>query len=261
MLESQSSPPRDGHRDGRGPGGWAVVAGAAGGMGREVALRLAEDGYSVVVCGGDGAGVEETRSLIEWSGGRAVCVAADLGRPVVVRGVIGEVAGLLGGAPVGVLVNNAGEVDYGSAEDVFDVVFNLNVRVPLLLTGAFAPLMAARGAGAIVNVGARVGASDNGQVQAARAALVQLTRLWSVEYGPQGVRVNFVDPGDLLPRRRHREDRCPDGAPVGAGDPGEVAEVIRFLASPRAAYVQGAVLTMNGAETALVAGRWPSAPA
>ncbi|MEV6558466.1 SDR family NAD(P)-dependent oxidoreductase [Nocardia sp. NPDC051756] len=248
--------------DGRGPGGWAVVAGASGGVGRAVALRLAEDGYSVVVCGGDGAGVEETRSLIEWSGGRAMGLAADLGDPVVVRGVIGEVAGLLGRAPVGVLVNNAGEVDYGSAEDAFDVVFNLNVRVPLLLTGAFAPLMATRGAGAIVNVGARVGTPDKGQVQAAQAALVRLTRLWSVEYGPRGVRVNFVDPGDLLrPRRERHRERHSGGVPIGAGDPGEVAEVIRFLVSPRAAYVQGAVLTMNGAEAAPAATRRPWTPA
>ncbi|KAA8879704.1 SDR family oxidoreductase [Nocardia colli] len=254
MLESQSSPPRDGDRDGRGPGGWAVVAGASGGVGRAVALRLADDGYSVVVCGADGAGVEETRSLIEWSGGRAMGLAADLGDPVVVRGAIGEVGGLLGRAPVRVLVNNAGEVDYESAEDVFDVVFNLNVRVPLLLTGAFAPLMAARGAGAIVNVCARVGTSDDGQVQAAQAALVRLTRLWSVEYGPQGVRVNFVDPGDLLrPRRGGKEERHSGGA----DDPGEVAEVIRFLVSPQAAYVQGAVLTMHGAEAALIASRRP----
>ncbi|MGW4848094.1 SDR family NAD(P)-dependent oxidoreductase [Nocardia brasiliensis] len=226
----------------RGP--WAVVVGASGGVGREVALRLSEDGYSVLVCGGDSAGLEETRKLIEWSGGRASELPVDLDDPAAVRRLIGEAAGLLAGAPVEVLVNNAGEVDYGSADDVFALVFELNVRVPLLLAGAFAPLMAARGAGAIVNVGgfgSRPGVSDHGQAQAARAALVTLTRSWSAEYGPRGVRVNFVDPGD-----RGRPQLYSAGAPQGDDCSAAVAEAFRFLASPRAARVQGALVSMIG---------------
>ncbi|ASF06974.1 putative oxidoreductase [Nocardia brasiliensis NBRC 14402] len=232
--------------DGRRRGEWAVIAGSSGGIGREAAVRLAEDGYSILACGGDGTGVTETCELIEWAGGRAVDLVADLRDPAAAPRLIGEMARLLSGVPVQVLVNNAGEVDYGSTEDVFDTVFNLNVRMPLLLAGALAPSMAARGAGAIVNVGgfgARAGKPDNGWARAARAALVELTRSWSAEYGPSGVRVNFVDPGDLFaPPGELR----PGEVSQGDSGPAEVAEAIRFLASRRAAHVHGALLTMNG---------------
>ncbi len=232
--------------DVRSRGEWAVVAGSSGGIGREAALRLAADGYSVLACGGDGTGVAETCKLIEWSGGRAVDLVADLEDPAAAPRLIGELPRLLSGVPVRVLVNNAGEADYGSTEDVFDTVFNLNVRVPLLLAGALAPLMAARGVGAIVNVGGfgvRTGTPDNGGARAARAALVELTRWWSAEYGPSGVRVNFVDPGDLLaPPRELR----PGEVPQDSNGPAEVAEAIRFLVSRRAAHVHGALLTMTG---------------
>ncbi|MFE9577073.1 SDR family NAD(P)-dependent oxidoreductase [Nocardia sp. NPDC006044] len=237
--------------DGRGRGAWAVVAGATGGVGRETALRLAEDGYSIVVCGRDGAGAEETRKLIEWTGGRAVDLVVDLGDIAAVRRLITETAGVVAGAPVEVLVNNAGEADYGSTGDLFDLVFNRNVKAPLVLTGAFAPLMVERGRGAIVNVGGFGAlAGDGGQVQAAKAALIMLTKVWAAEYGPDGVRVNFVDLGHastaVRARRAELDPGCPHSVPPGGGGPVGIAEAIRFLVSPRAAGIQAALLAMTG---------------
>lgn len=247
-----------------GRGSWAVVAGSTGGVGRETALRLAEDGYSIVVCGRDGAGAEETRKLIEWAGGRAVDLVADLGDSAAVRGLIAETVEVVAGAPIDALVNNAGEADYGSAEDVFDTVFNRNVKAPLLFTGAFAPLMVERGRGAIVNVGGFGALAGGGQVQAAKAALMMLTRLWAAEYGPKGVRVNFVDLGHAFTsaqeRRAELDPGYVHGVPAGGDGPAEVAETIRFLVSPRAAAVQGALLTMAGAASAAESHGFPSAP-
>ncbi|MEU7144748.1 SDR family oxidoreductase [Nocardia sp. NPDC046473] len=235
---------RDAVGRGRSRSSWAVVAGSAGRVGREIALRLAEDGYSVVVCGRDGAGVRETRQLIEWAGGRAAEVVADLGDCTAVHRLIDDITRLLAGSPVEVLVNNAGEADYGSVEDEFDMAFDLNVKTPFLLTEAFAPAMAARGRGAIVDVGGLDTAmrpGDRTAMRAATAALNALTRLWTAEYGPKGVRVNAVDP------------HC-------GNQPGAVAEAIRFLVSPRAASVQGAVLTM-GEQTGMVEShKYSSAP-
>ncbi|MFI6042545.1 SDR family NAD(P)-dependent oxidoreductase [Nocardia sp. NPDC051321] len=228
-----------------GCGSWAVVTGSTGGVGREVALRLAEDGYSIVVCGSDGA--KETRQLIEWAGGRAVDLAVDLGESAALRRFIAEIAGVVADAPVEVLVNNAGEADYGSTEDMFDTVFNRNVKAPLVLTAAFAPLMAERGRGAIVNVGGPgASAGDAGQLQAAKAALMMLTRLWAEEYGPKGVRVNSVDPR-YAPTRH-------------GGRRAEVAEAIRFLVSPRATAIQGAVVTISAEAGAFDSGDCLSAP-
>ncbi|MFC9434962.1 SDR family NAD(P)-dependent oxidoreductase [Nocardia sp. NPDC057030] len=242
-------------QDGRGRGTWAVVAGATGGAGRETALRLAEDGYSVVVCGRDGAGAEETRKLIEWAGGRAVDLVVDLGDATAVRRLVTETVAAVAGAPIEVLVNNAGEAACGSTEDVFDTMFNRNVKAPLVLTGAFAPLMVERGRGAIVNVGGFGAlAADGGQAQAAKAALIMLTRVWAREYGPKGVRVNFVDLGhavtSALKRRTEPDPGRRPGAAAGGDGPTGVAEAIRFLVSPRAAGMRGVLLAMTGAGVA-----------
>ncbi|RDI68212.1 SDR family NAD(P)-dependent oxidoreductase [Nocardia pseudobrasiliensis] len=212
---------------GRGRGSWAVVVGSAGGAGREIALRLAEDGYSVVVCGRDGASARETRQLIEWVGGRAVDVVADLADSAAVDRLVIEVFRLLVGEPLEVLVNVAGEADYGLPEDAFDTAFDLIVKTPFLLTGAFAPVMAERGRGAVVNVGGLDGMAGLGNaVRAAVAALDSLIRLWAAEYGPRGVRINSVDLD-------------------GGGESDAIAEAVRFLVSPHAAYVQGSVSTMS----------------
>ncbi|MFI6170710.1 SDR family NAD(P)-dependent oxidoreductase [Nocardia sp. NPDC051052] len=244
--------PREGRR--RGP--WAVVAGSAGGVGREIALRLAEDGYAVVVCGRDSAGVEETRKLIEWTGGLALDMVADLGDCAAVRRLATATVALLDGTPVEVLVNNAGEAEYGPSEDKFDAVFNPNVKAPLILTDAFAPLMAARGRGTIVNVAgldASAGVGDQGLMQAARAALIRLTKMWMAEYGPKGVRVNTVDlgrpPTPADARRQQPPPGYPGGAPASHGGPGAVAEAIRFLVATRAASIVTMTAAAGGAES------------
>ncbi|MFI7000542.1 SDR family NAD(P)-dependent oxidoreductase [Nocardia sp. NPDC050175] len=227
---------------GRRRGPWAVVAGSAGGAGREIAVRLAEDGYSVVVCGRDGADVRETRQLIEWAGGRAVEVVADLADSAAVHRLVTEIRRLLAGAPAEVLVTNAGAADFDSAADGLDMALDLYVKMPFLLTGAFAPAMAERGRGAIVNVfDGATGARDANAVRAAMAALMSLNGLWTAEYGPRGVRINSVQ----LP---------------GGGEPVATAEAVRFLVSPQAASVCGSILPLGaGAAAVDIHGR-PLAP-
>jgi NAD(P)-dependent dehydrogenase (short-subunit alcohol dehydrogenase family) len=144
---------------------------------------------------------------------------------------------------------------------MFDAAFNLNVKAPYILVGAFAPAMAERGRGAIVNVGSlstTMAASGTSAFQAAKGALSMLTKSWTAEYGPRGVRVNSVDPGHILtPANEQIRDMMGGylaGLPAGRGGrPEEVAEAIRFLVSPRASYIQGVVLTVDGGKTAVVA--------
>ncbi len=101
-------------------------------------------------------------------------------------------------------------------------------------------------------------ASGTSAFQAAKAALSMLTKSWTAEYGPRGVRVNSVDPGFILTRvNEHMRDMYGgylQSVPAGRGGTAdEVAEAIRFLVSPRASYIQGATLTVDGGKTAVVA--------
>nr|WP_255645683.1 SDR family oxidoreductase [Actinoplanes polyasparticus] len=244
---------------------WALVTGSSSGIGRATALKLAEDGYAIVVCGRDPARTAETRELIESAGGRATDLTADLSSPAAVRALIGKVRHVVGDAPLDVLVNNAGGGGFAATEDttveMFDAAFNLNVKAPYILTGAFAPAMAGRGRGAIVNVGSlssTMAAPGTSAFQAAKAALMMLTKSWTAEYGPRGVRVNSVEPGFILTRvNEHFRDMFTGylgSVPAGrGGDAEEVAEAIRFLVSPQASYIQGAVLTVDGGKTSVVA--------
>jgi NAD(P)-dependent dehydrogenase (short-subunit alcohol dehydrogenase family) len=241
-----------------------MVTGSTSGIGRETALLLAEDGYQILVCGRDRDRAAETRKMIVSAGGHAVDLVADLTDIAAVRRLIDETRQVLDGDPLDVLINNAGGGVFApteaTTENMFDDAFNLNVKAPYMLAGEFAPLMAERGRGAIVNVGSlgtRMAASGASAFQAAKAGLSMLTKSWTAEYGPRGVRVNSVDPGYILTRVnediRDMFGNYLASLPAGrGGTPQEVAEVIRFLVSPQASYVQGAVLTVDGGKNAVV---------
>jgi NAD(P)-dependent dehydrogenase (short-subunit alcohol dehydrogenase family) len=244
---------------------WAMVTGSTSGIGRETALLLAEDGYSIVVCGRNGKRAAEARQVIESAGGRAVDLVADFTDTAAVHALIAATREILDGGTLDVLVNNAGGGGFAATEDttvdVFDAVFALNVKAPYVLTGAFAPDMAERGRGAIVNIGSlstTMAVAGTSAFQAAKAALSMLTKSWVAEYGPRGVRVNSVVPGYILtPINEHMRDMYGGylaSVPAGrGGSPKEVAEAVRFLVSARASYIQGTVVTVDGGKNAVVA--------
>jgi NAD(P)-dependent dehydrogenase (short-subunit alcohol dehydrogenase family) len=233
----------------------ALVTGATSGLGRAIAFQLARDGADVTVHGRDEARGVQTVEEIQLQGGSAHFVAADLNDAPSVTRLAKEVG------DIDILVNNAGFAIYGPTEtfDIrsFDAMFAANVRAPFFLVSAFAPGMVARGTGSIINISSmagRLGLSGAAAYGATKAALASLTQAWAAEYSQRGVRVNAVAPGPIYTRPEKRELYDSLGAATAmkrAADPAEIAEVVAFLASPRASYMTGAIVAVDGGRTAI----------
>ncbi len=233
----------------------ALVTGATGGLGRAIAQQLARDGLDVIVHGRDASRGQQAVAAIQQAGGNATFVAADLSEAAGVQ----ELAAVAGG--VDVLVNNAGFSWFGPtadlAPDTFDALFASNVRAPYFLVAAFAPGMAARGSGSIINISSmagRIGLPAAAAYGATKGALESLTRAWAAEFSPHGVRVNAVAPGPVYTDGAAPERTAALGAttPMGrAASTDEITGLVAFLASPAASYITGAVLAADGGRAAI----------
>jgi NAD(P)-dependent dehydrogenase (short-subunit alcohol dehydrogenase family) len=233
----------------------ALVTGATSGLGRAIAFRLALDGADVTVHGRDATRGVQTVEEIELQGGTARFVEADLADAASVARLAREVG------DTDILVNNAGLAVWGPTETFemasFDAMFAANVRAAFVLVAGFAPGMVARGTGSIINISSmagRLGLAGGAAYGASKAALASLTQAWAAEYSPRGVRVNAVAPGPIYTRPEARDLFDAIGATTAmkrAADPAEIAEVVAFLASPRASYMTGAIVAVDGGRTAI----------
>jgi NAD(P)-dependent dehydrogenase (short-subunit alcohol dehydrogenase family) len=239
----------------------ALVTGGTSGIGRATAIALARLGAHVVVSGRDEVRGSQVVQEIRSTGGQADFLATDLRDEASARSLAARTRELVG--QVDVLVNNAGIYPFGptdqTTEQDFDAVFALNVKAPYFLVAEFAPEMAKRGQGAIINVTTMVaeyGAAGMALYGSSKAALVLLTKSWAAEYGPLGVRVNAVSPGptrtDGTSGMGDDLDRLAATAPAGRpGTAEEIAEAITFLATDRSSFVHGAVLPVDGGRIAV----------
>jgi NAD(P)-dependent dehydrogenase (short-subunit alcohol dehydrogenase family) len=232
----------------------ALVTGATSGIGRAVAAQLAAQGATVVVHGRDATRGAAVVAEIENAGGSARFVGADLSEPAEALRLAEEVG------DVDILVNNAGFAWFGPsaklAVNTLERLFAANVHAPYLLASILAPKMVTRGGGVIINVASRsgtVGQPDTAAYGATKAALASLARSWAAEYGPAGIRVNAVSPGPVYTNAADREvfDVSAETTLLGrAAEPQEIADLIGFLASPRAAYITGTNIAVDGGRAA-----------
>jgi NAD(P)-dependent dehydrogenase (short-subunit alcohol dehydrogenase family) len=234
----------------------ALVTGATSGIGRAVALQLARDGADVVIHGRDAARGAQTVEEITATGREADFVAADLGDAADVQWLTNNVG------DIDILINNAGISLFGPTEEfevaAFDKMFASNVRAPFFLVAAIAPGMAARGHGSIVSVSSMaggVGLVGGAAYGATKASLEAMTRAWAAEYSASGVRVNAIAPGPVYtptPSGQEFITTLGETTPMRrASQPEEIAEVVAFLASPRASYITGTTVAVDGGRRAI----------
>jgi NAD(P)-dependent dehydrogenase (short-subunit alcohol dehydrogenase family) len=247
--------------------GVAVVTGAASGIGRATAVRLAGAGYDVAVMDIDAAGIDRTRSEIEEAGGAARAFPVDLRDPEAVGSVTREVA-VTRGAPA-LLVNVAGiglaATVLETSDEDWERVLSVNLTGPFLTTRAMLPLMLDNGGGVVVNVasvGGQVGLARRAAYCASKAGLVGLTRAVAVDHAKDGIRCVAICPGtvgtewidkilanapDPAAAREAMAARQLDGR---LGTPEEIAATIAFVAGPEGRFINGAALVVDGGLTA-----------
>jgi NAD(P)-dependent dehydrogenase (short-subunit alcohol dehydrogenase family) len=218
----------------------AVVTGGARGIGAAIVERFRADGYDV--------------TPLDITPGPGI-VACDVTDPGATRATADEIG------PVDVLVNNAGVWRFGPIEQVseedFSAAIDVNLRGPFHMIQAFGPGMLSRGGGAIVNIVSIAANHANpavGSYGPSKAALLSLTEQVALEWGPRGIRCNAVGPG-LVPTpgtgdvyddpevRRIRAGAVPMRR---LAEPADIANVVAFLVSDDAAYVNGQVIYVDG---------------
>jgi NAD(P)-dependent dehydrogenase (short-subunit alcohol dehydrogenase family) len=233
----------------------ALVTGGGSGIGRAVALALADAGAFLIVTGRDGSRLAQVVTQIKATGGDARAIPADIGDLDSLRRLVEE------SGQVDILVNNAGVYPFAPTleqrVDDFDQMFDTNVRGPFFLTAALAAKTVTKGAGTIINVTSTAGLRglrDAAAYGATKAVLDSLTRAWAAELGGSGVRVNSVAPGTIrtdhaLKARGETDYEAAGrtGNPLGRlGRPNDVADAVLFLASPHADYITGVTLPVDG---------------
>ena len=239
----------------------AIVTGAGQGMGRAVAMRLSAEGARVVANDVNEEAAARTAKRIQEVGGEAIAVAGDVTSTGDVANIVDAALDRYG--RIDILVNNAGVLRPTKVidieEDEWDWVIAVNLKGTYLCSRAVLPAMRKGGWGRIVNFSSTAGKSTStvggAHYTAAKAGVLGFTRHLARETAGYGVTVNAVCPGLIdtemvrgtIPDEQARA--YADSFPIQRmGEPSEVAELVAFLASDRAAYITGASLDINGGD-------------
>jgi NAD(P)-dependent dehydrogenase (short-subunit alcohol dehydrogenase family) len=244
----------------------AIVTGGGSGIGKAIAELFAERGATVVIAERDRAAGESAAAAIRERGGAAHFFRTDVSLAADARALV-EFAQSLNGR-LDVLVNNAAVQVLGSVLDTTDEGWTAMERVNLhgvfLMTQTALPAMIASGGGSVVNISSTlgfVGDPDLAAYGAMKGGVLAFTKAAALGYGPQGVRVNAICPGDVdTPMVADYFNKAPDPAALRRevsskyalrriAEPREIAEVAAFLASDAASFMTGSIVVVDGGLT------------
>lgn len=234
----------------------AIVTGAGSGIGRAIALRLAEDDAKVAIWDINAAGAEETAQAVRDAGGTAIAIDADCSDKAAIKTAADRTRAELG--PIAILVNNAGIAPFTPFldidDDLFDKVIRINLRGPYLLMKEVVPDMLAAKWGRVINItssSVQTGSPAQFHYVASKGGLMGMTKALALELAPTGITVNMVPPGfidtPMLRAAPIDADAFAQTLPMKRiGKPEDIAAACAYLASEEASYITGQTISTNG---------------
>jgi 3-oxoacyl-[acyl-carrier protein] reductase len=235
----------------------AIVTGAARGIGKAIAQRLAKEGINVVISDIMGEEAEKTAREIEKAGVRSMALKADVSSSHDAEELVKQAVSAFGS--IDILINNAGitrdNLSIRMGESDWDLVLDINLKGTFLCSQFAAKEMMKKRFGRIVNlasVSGIMGTAGQANYAASKAGVIALTKSMARELGSRNITVNAVAPGFILTEMTEKLPESVKEAYIAqialkrAGTPEDVAEAVHFLVSPAAQYITGTVLNVSG---------------
>ena len=239
----------------------AVITGAGSGMGRSMALRLAEDNARIAIWDINGECAEETARMVRDAGGTAIAIVADCSDKAAIKAAADQTRRELG--KITILINNAGIAPFDDFltidQELFEKVMRINLTGPFLVTQECVPDMIEAKWGRIVNItssSTQSGSALQTHYTSSKGGLLALTKCLAVALGEHGITANMIPPGSIdTPMLRGAEIMQRPGAieaygaalpvkRIGTGE--DIAAAAAFLVSEEAGYMTGQTISVNG---------------